>query len=70
MRLINQKPSRPVALMMAAIPFIGSLSLIPPITVLPILFIVFGLGQVSKVALIVFGTAPVMIRIASPGCST
>ncbi len=42
--------------------FIASLSLIPPITVLPILFIIFGLGQVSKVALIVFGTAPVMIR--------
>ena len=42
--------------------FIASLSLIPPITVLPILFLIFGLGQVSKVALIVFGTAPVMIR--------
>jgi NitT/TauT family transport system permease protein len=42
--------------------FIASLSLIPPITVLPILFIVFGLGQESKVALIVFGTAPVMVR--------
>jgi NitT/TauT family transport system permease protein len=42
--------------------FLASLSLIPPITVLPILFIMFGLGEVSKVALIVFGTAPVMIR--------
>ena len=43
-------------------PFIASISLIPPITILPILFIVFGLGEVSKVALIVVGTAPVMVR--------
>lgn len=42
--------------------FIATLSLIPPITVLPILFIMFGIGQISKIALIVFGTAPVMIR--------
>lgn len=43
-------------------PFLSSFSLIPPITVLPILFIMFGLGEVSKIALIVFGTAPVMMR--------
>ncbi len=43
-------------------PFVAAVSLIPPITVLPILFIVFGLGETSKVALIVVGTAPVMIR--------
>jgi NitT/TauT family transport system permease protein len=43
-------------------PFISAVSLIPPITVLPILFIVFGLGEASKIALIVVGTAPVMIR--------
>lgn len=43
-------------------PFIASVSLIPPITILPILFIVFGLGEASKVMLIVIGTAPVMIR--------
>lgn len=43
-------------------PFLASFSLIPPITVLPILFIIFGLGEVSKIALIVFGTAPIMIR--------
>ncbi|MEL6372349.1 MAG: ABC transporter permease subunit [Pseudomonadota bacterium] len=42
--------------------FVAALSLIPPITVLPILFITFGLGEVSKIALIVVGTAPVMIR--------
>lgn len=43
-------------------PFIASLALIPPLTVLPILFIVFGLGEVSKVVLIVFGTAPFLMR--------
>ena len=46
-------------------PFIASFSLIPPIAVLPILFIMFGLGELSKVMLIVFGTAPVMIRSVS-----
>jgi len=46
----------------ALAPFIAAFSLIPPITVLPILFIMFGLGELSKVMLIVVGTAPVMIR--------
>lgn len=43
-------------------PLVASLSLIPPMAVLPILFIVFGLGEVSKVVLIVFGIAPVIVR--------
>lgn len=43
-------------------PFVAAISLIPPITILPILFIVFGLGEMSKVMLIVVGTAPVMTR--------
>lgn len=43
-------------------PFVGVLSMIPPMAILPILFIVFGLGEVSKVVLIVFGIAPYMIR--------
>jgi NitT/TauT family transport system permease protein len=43
-------------------PFVGVLSMIPPMAVLPILFIVFGLGEVSKVVLIVFGIAPYMVR--------
>lgn len=42
--------------------FVGVLSMIPPMAVLPILFIVFGLGEVSKVVLIVFGVAPFLIR--------
>jgi len=43
-------------------PFVAAISLIPPITVLPILFIVAGLGEASKISLIVIGTAPVMVR--------
>jgi len=43
-------------------PFVAAISLIPPITILPILFIIFGLGETAKVMLIVVGTAPVMIR--------
>ena len=49
--------------------FVATLSLIPPITVLPILFIVAGLGETSKIALIVFGTAPVMIRAVAAAVS-
>jgi NitT/TauT family transport system permease protein len=43
-------------------PLVGVLSMIPPMAVLPILFIVFGLGELSKVVLIVFGVAPFLIR--------
>lgn len=43
-------------------PYIATVSLVPPITILPILFIIFGLGEVSKVMLIVVGTAPIMTR--------
>ncbi|MFK8252727.1 ABC transporter permease [Ancylobacter terrae] len=43
-------------------PFLAVLSLIPPLAVLPILFIIFGLGEVSKIVLIVFGIAPFLIR--------
>lgn len=43
-------------------PLVSALSMIPPLAILPILFIVFGLGELSKVMLIVFGTAPFMMR--------
>ncbi|MEM7366919.1 MAG: ABC transporter permease subunit, partial [Pseudomonadota bacterium] len=43
-------------------PFIRVLSMIPPMAVLPILFITFGLGELSKYVLIFFGTAPFIIR--------
>ncbi len=42
--------------------FIAVLSMIPPMAILPILFIVFGLGEMSKVVLIVFGIAPFLVR--------
>lgn len=42
--------------------FIAVLSLIPPLALLPILFIVFGLGEVAKVTLIVVGITPFLIR--------
>jgi NitT/TauT family transport system permease protein len=38
------------------------LSMIPPMAILPVLFIIFGLGELSKVVLIVFGVAPFLIR--------
>jgi NitT/TauT family transport system permease protein len=41
---------------------VAVLSMIPPMAVLPILFIVFGLGELSKVVLIIFGVAPFLIR--------
>lgn len=43
-------------------PLVGVLSMVPPMAVLPILFIVFGLGEVSKVVLIVIGVTPFLIR--------
>jgi NitT/TauT family transport system permease protein len=43
-------------------PLVSTLSMIPPLAILPILFIVFGLGELSKVMLIVIGTAPIMMR--------
>ncbi|MGQ0531038.1 MAG: ABC transporter permease [Panacagrimonas sp.] len=43
-------------------PLTAVLSMIPPMAVLPILFIVFGLGELSKVVLIVVGVAPCLVR--------
>ena len=43
-------------------PFIAALSMITPLAILPILFIIFGLGEVSKIILIVFGIAPFIMR--------
>lgn len=43
-------------------PFITAISLIPPMAILPILFIAFGLGEVAKVVLITIGIAPFLIR--------
>lgn len=43
-------------------PILTVISLIPPMAILPVLFIVFGLGELSKVALIVIGVAPFIAR--------
>ncbi len=43
-------------------PFITFFSLIPPMAVLPILFITFGLGELSKVVLIIVGVMPFIAR--------
>lgn len=43
-------------------PFVRVLSMIPPLAILPVLFIVFGLGELSKVVLIVMGIAPCIMR--------
>lgn len=43
-------------------PLLTIISLVPPMALLPILFIVFGLGELSKVALIVIGVAPFIAR--------
>ncbi|MEM6934554.1 MAG: ABC transporter permease subunit [Pseudomonadota bacterium] len=42
--------------------FVSVLSMVPPLAILPILFIVFGLGETSKVALIAIGITPFLIR--------
>ncbi|MFI8744460.1 ABC transporter permease [Pseudomonas sp. NPDC077186] len=43
-------------------PLLTVLSMIPPLAILPILFIVFGLGELSKVMLIVIGITPCIAR--------
>lgn len=42
--------------------FVAVLSMVPPLAILPILFIVFGLGEQSKIALIAIGITPFLIR--------
>ena len=46
----------------AIAPFVAALSLIPPLAVLPILFIAVGLGEAAKITLIVIGVAPIIVR--------
>lgn len=43
-------------------PLVAVISMVPPMAVLPILFIVFGLDELSKVMLIVIGVAPFLMR--------
>ena len=43
-------------------PFIAMVSMVPPLALLPILFIVMGLGEESKIALIAIGITPYLVR--------
>ncbi len=43
-------------------PFVTVISMVPPLAILPVLFIVLGLGELSKVVLIVIGVAPFLMR--------
>lgn len=43
-------------------PFVAMVSMVPPLALLPILFIVMGLGEASKIALIAVGVTPFLIR--------
>lgn len=43
-------------------PLVTAISLIPPMAILPILFITFGLGELSKVMLIFIGICPMIVR--------
>jgi NitT/TauT family transport system permease protein len=43
-------------------PIVSVICVIPPMAILPVLFIVFGLEELSKVVLIVIGVAPFLMR--------
>lgn len=43
-------------------PLVTVISLVPPMAILPILFIAFGTGEAAKIALIVIGVTPFLIR--------
>jgi NitT/TauT family transport system permease protein len=43
-------------------PFIATISMVPPLALLPVLFIVLGLGETAKITLIIIGVAPAMLR--------
>jgi len=43
-------------------PFVAAVSMVPPLALLPILFIALGLGEGSKIALIAIGIAPFLTR--------
>jgi NitT/TauT family transport system permease protein len=43
-------------------PLVAVICMVPPMAILPVLFIVLGLGELSKVVLIVIGVAPFLVR--------
>jgi NitT/TauT family transport system permease protein len=46
----------------SATPFVTFLSMIPPLAILPILFVTLGVDELAKVALIFIGVFPVITR--------
>jgi NitT/TauT family transport system permease protein len=46
----------------ALAPLVAVICMVPPMAILPVLFIVFGLGELSKVVLILIGIAPFLVR--------
>jgi NitT/TauT family transport system permease protein len=50
------------ALRALAGPIVTVIAMAPPIALLPILFIVLGLGETAKIALIIIGVTPCMVR--------
>jgi NitT/TauT family transport system permease protein len=46
----------------ALAPFVAVLSMVPPLAILPILFIALGLGETAKITLITIGIAPYLVR--------
>ncbi len=44
------------------VPFVTGISMVPPLAILPILFIIFGIGETGKIILILIGTFPLMAR--------
>jgi NitT/TauT family transport system permease protein len=51
-----------IGLELLLLPFLTFLSIIPPLAVLPIIFIVFGVDELAKVMLIFIGTFPLITR--------
>ncbi len=49
--------------------FVTAVSMIPPLAILPILFIVLGLDELSKITLIIIGISPVMMRDLAQRCA-
>ena len=43
-------------------PFLAAVAMVPPLAVLPILFIAFGVGELAKIVLIAVGTGPFIAR--------
>ena len=46
----------------AIAPLLATVAMIPPLAVLPILFITLGLGELAKIVLIIIGVTPVIAR--------